>query len=75
MSELLFVYNYVVKEKKLKEKMRLKHRVLFGGFIFVYGDCVRVDKVERDGAQTMHVRSALVVANDISLGCLKFYQK
>jgi hypothetical protein len=42
------------------------------GFYFcVYGDWARVDNVERDGAQTIHVRSALVVANDISFGCLE----
>jgi len=45
---------------------------LFGGF---YGDCARADKAERGGAQTMHVRSALVVANVISFGCLKNIKK
>jgi hypothetical protein len=50
--------------------MRSKYRVFFGGFRFVHGDCARVDKAERGGAQTKHVRSALVVANDISFGCL-----
>jgi hypothetical protein len=44
-------------------------------FSFVYGDYARVDKAERGGAQTRHVRSALVVANDISFGCLKYFQK
>jgi hypothetical protein len=39
--------------------------------LFVYGDWERADKAERGGAQTMHVRSALVVINDISFGCLK----
>jgi len=36
-----------------------------------YGDWASVDKAERGGAQTIHVRSALVVTNDISFGCLK----
>lgn len=40
-------------------------------FYCVQGDWARVDKAERGGAQTKHVRSALVVTNDISFGCLK----
>ncbi len=35
-----------------------------------YGDCASVDRADWDGAQTIHVRSALVVVNDISFGCL-----
>ncbi len=52
--------------------MRSKHRSLFGRFYFVYCDWASVDKAERGGAQTIHVRSALVEANDISFGCLKY---
>jgi hypothetical protein len=37
----------------------------------VYDDCARVERAVGDGAQIKQVRSALVVANDISFGCLK----
>ena len=49
-------------------------RSSFVHFLF-YGDCARVDKAESGGAQTTHVRSALVVANDISFGCLNKLSK
>jgi len=57
---------------KLQEKAKKNKNVneIKTQKIFVYGVWARVDNVDRDGAQTTHVRSALVVANDISFGCL-----